>query len=117
MLVGGRLITMVLTTATQVVVVRALTKNDFGGFAYALALATAGQTLLSLGQGRLLSRLMAKYEEQQDYDRMFGAIVLAVGTIAITSTVCLLSLFLLPGALIPVHDAATVKVVLILVFL
>jgi len=117
LLVGGRLITMVLTTATQVVVVRALTKSDFGGFAYALAIATAGQTLLSLGQGRLLSRFMAKYEEQQDYDRMFGAMVLAVATIAVTSTAFLALMFLLPGELIPVRDPDTVQVVLILVFL
>jgi O-antigen/teichoic acid export membrane protein len=117
LLVGGRLITMVLTTATQVVVVRALTKNDFGGFAYALAIATAGQTLLSLGQGRLLSRFMAKYEEQQDYDRMFGAMALAVVTIAVTSTAFLALMFLLPRELIPARDPDTVQVVLILVFL
>ena len=117
LLVGGRLITMVLTTATQVVVVRALTKDAFGGFAYALAIATAGQTLLSLGQGRLLSRFMAKYEEQQDYDRMFGAMVLAVATIALTSIAFLGLMFLLPGELIPTRDSATVQVVLILIFL
>jgi O-antigen/teichoic acid export membrane protein len=117
LLVVGRLVTMVLTTATQVVIVRALTKSDFGGFAYALAIATAGQTLLSLGQGRLLSRFMAKYEEQRDYDRMFGAMVLAAGTIAVTSTAFLGLLFLLPGTLIPASDPETVQVVLILVFL
>jgi O-antigen/teichoic acid export membrane protein len=117
LLVGGRIFTMVLTTATQVVVVRALTKADFGAFAYALAIATAGQTLLSLGQGRLLSRFMAKYEEQRDYDRMFGAMVLAVGTIAVTSILLLGLMFLIPGQLIPTQDPDTVQVVLILVFL
>jgi O-antigen/teichoic acid export membrane protein len=117
--VGGRVLTLVLTTATQVVVVRALTMSEFGAFGYALALAAAGRTLLSLGQGKLLSRFMAKYEEERDFDRMFGSMFLAVGTIMVTSTVSLGALFLLSGPLLgsAVEDPATVEVVLILVFL
>ena len=57
--------------------------SDFGAFGYALALAAAGRTLLSLGQGKLLSRFMAKYEEERDFDRMFGSMFLAVGTIVV----------------------------------
>jgi O-antigen/teichoic acid export membrane protein len=119
LLMSGRFLTLLITTATQVVVVRALTKSDYGAFAYALALASAGQLLLSLGQGRLLSRFMAMYEEERDYRRMFGAMVLAVGTILLTSTVAIGALFLLSGTLVSsaVHDPATVKVVLILIFL
>jgi O-antigen/teichoic acid export membrane protein len=119
LLLVGRMLALLLTTATQVVIVRAMSKTDFGAFAYALALSGAGLTLLSLGQGRLLSRFMAKYEEQRDYDRMFGSMLLAFLTIVVTSTLALGALFLLPGALIgsAVHDPATVKVVLILVFL
>jgi O-antigen/teichoic acid export membrane protein len=117
LLMVGRVLTLLITTATQVVIVRALTKADFGGFAYALALATAGQTLLSLGQGRALSRFMAKYEEQNDYGRMFGAMVLAIGTIVVTSTLVTAAIFLFPDHLIPVDDATLEHVVQILIFL
>jgi len=117
LLVVGRVVTLLITTATQVVVVRALTKEEFGAFAFALAVSAAGRTVLSLGQGRLLSRFMAKYEERRDYDRMFGAMVLAVGTILVTSTIGILLIFLLPEALSGVHDPQTVDVVLVLVFL
>jgi O-antigen/teichoic acid export membrane protein len=119
LLVMGRVLTLVLTTATQIIVVRALTKEEFGAFGYALALAAAGRTLLSLGQGKLLSRFMAKYEEQRDFDRMFGSMFLAVGTIMVTSTITVGALFLLSDALIgsAVQDPATVEVVLILIFL
>ena len=117
LLVVGRIVTLVLTTATQVVVVRALTKDDFGAFSYALSLAAAGRTVLSLGQGRLLSRFMAKYEEHEDYDRMFGAVLLAVGTIVVTSLIGLGLLLAFPGQLVSVHDPATAQVVLILVLL
>lgn len=118
LLVVGRVISLVLTTATQVVIVRALTKDDYGAFAYALALAGGGRTLLSLGQGKMLSRFMAKYDEQRDYDRMFGSIVLAAGTVVVTSTVAITTLFLLADGLAgsAVRDAATIDVVLILIF-
>ncbi len=117
LLVVGRIVTLLLTTATQIVIVRALTMSDFGAFSYALALVAAGRTLLSLGQGRLLSRFMAKYEEHQDYDRMFGAVLLAVGTIVVTSLVGLGLFLVFPGQLLDVHDPATVQVVFILLLL
>jgi O-antigen/teichoic acid export membrane protein len=119
LLVVGRVLSLVLTTTTQVVIVRALTKSEFGAFAYALALAGASQLLLSLGQGKLLSRFVAKYDEERDYARMAGSMVLAVATILVSSTVLVVALFLLPDTLIAsaVQDPSTVKIVLILVFL
>src|SRR3712207_2848370 len=50
---------------------------------------------------------------------MFGSMILAAGTLLVTSTVTLGALFLLSDALVgsPVSDPATVRVVLILVFL
>lgn len=119
LLVVGRILTLLITTTTQVILVRALTMSDFGAFGYALAIASTGRLLLSLGQGKLLSRFTAKYEEEQDYDRMFGSMILAAGTILVTSTISLGALFLLSDALVgsAVSDPATVQVVLILVFL
>jgi O-antigen/teichoic acid export membrane protein len=119
LLVVGRVAAMLLGIATQVIIVRYLTKADFGAFAYALALAAAGRTLLSLGQGRLLSRFMAKYEEERDYPRMFGAMFLAVGTIFVTSTVGIGALYLFSDALIgsALNSGDAVALVLILVFL
>jgi len=119
LLVLGRGFALVLGMATQVMIVRTLTKADFGAFAYALALANAARMLLSLGQGRLLSRFMATYEEQRDYPRMFGAMLLAVGTIFTTSVVCIGALYLFSDALIgtAVQGDAAIHLVLILVFL
>ena len=119
LLVVGRVLAMVINMATQVIIIRTLTKADFGAFAYALALAAAARTLLSLGQGRLLSRFLATYEEQRDYPRMFGAIFLAIGTILATSVVAIGAVFLfsdqLLGSALDSDDA--VELVLILVFL
>lgn len=119
LLLVGRLLALVLGLLTQVLIVRSLTKDDFGGFAYALALAGAGRILLSLGQGKLLSRFMAKYEEERDYGRMFGAMLLAVSTILVTSTLAIGALFLFSDALEggAVEGGDAVRLVLILAFL
>jgi O-antigen/teichoic acid export membrane protein len=119
LLVLGRGVSMLLGLATQVVIVRYLSKTDFGAFAYALAVAHASGVLLSLGQGRLLSRFLAKYEEERDYPRMFGAMVLEVGTILVTSILMIAAMYLFSGALIGsmVDGEHAVRLVLILVLL
>jgi|tagenome__1003787_1003787.scaffolds.fasta_scaffold20971096_1 O-antigen/teichoic acid export membrane protein len=89
LLLIGRLMSLLFTVLTQIVIVRALSKADYGVFAYAFTLTAAGRIVLSLGQGRLLSRFMAKYEEEKDFARMFGAILMAVGAIAVTATAIL----------------------------
>lgn len=119
LLVLGRVLALLLGMATQVIIVRALTKAEFGAFAYALVLANSARVLLSLGQGKLLSRFMAMYEEQRDYPRMFGAMFLAVGTILLTSLLLMGALYLFSDELIgsAIDSDAAVSLVLILVFL
>ena len=119
LLLSGRGLDLALSAATQVIIVRVLSKADYGAFAYALALAAIGQTLLSLGQGQLLSRFMAMYEEQRDYARMFGAMFIAVATIVVTSVVSIGALYMWSHQLVAssVHSQGGVKLVLILAFL
>lgn len=119
LLVLGRVLALVIGMATQVIIVRALTKAEFGAFAYALVLANSARVLLSLGQGKLLSRFMAMYEEQRDYPRMFGAMFLAVGTILATSVLFVGALFLWSEVLVgsAIDSREAVSLVLILVFL
>jgi len=118
-LVLGRFLAIVIGMVTQVILVRALTKTDFGAFAYALALAAGARILLSLGQGRLLSRFMATYEELRDYSRMFGAMILAALTIFVTSIAAIGLLYVfqdeLIGSALKSEDA--IALVLILIFL
>ncbi len=118
LLVVGRVLALVIGMATAVILVRALSKAEYGAFEYALTLAGAGRILLSLGQGRLLSRFMAGYEEEGDYPRMFGAMFLAVGTIFVTSIPIITALFVWSDALLgPVVEGGTaVRLVLVLLF-
>ena len=119
LLLLGRVLSLVFTVATQVVIVRALSKADYGVFAYAFTLTASGRILLSLGQGKLLSRFMSTYEEERDYPRMFGSMILAVGTIMVTSTLLLgaLGLFAEPLLGAAFDDPRAVHVLLVLMFL
>ena len=119
LLVLGRVLALVIGVATQVILVRTLLKSEFGTFEYALTLAGSARILLSLGQGRLLSRFMATYDEEGDYPRMFGAMILAVGTIVVTSVPFIAALYLFPDTLVApaVGGDEGVRLVLILVFL
>lgn len=119
LLVVGRLVSLLFTLATQVLIVRMLTKAEYGGFAYALALAAAGRTLLSLGVGKTLSRFLAMYEEQKDYQRLFGSIALTAITIGVTSTAMIVALFLAQDTLVgtALDDPTAVDLLLILAFL
>ena len=118
LLVVGRVLALFIGMATTVILVRALSKEEYGAFEYALTLAGAGRILLSLGQGRLLSRFMAGYEEAGDYARMFGAMFLAVGTICVTSVPIIAALFLFSDELLGsvVDSDSAVRLVLVLLF-
>lgn len=117
LLVVGRVLALVIGMATTVILVRALSKAEYGAFEYALTLASAGGILLSLGQGRLLSRFMAGYEEAGDHPRMFGAMFLAVGTIFVTSVPAIGTLYVWSDEILgPVVEGETaVRLVLVLV--
>jgi O-antigen/teichoic acid export membrane protein len=81
LLLVGRLISVVLNFAVQILIVRYLSKSDYGAFAYALGVASIASSAILLGLGKALPRLVPIHRERQDYARAFGCIVLAVGTV------------------------------------
>lgn len=119
LLLAGRVAAMLLTVTTQVVLVRALSKSDFGAFAFALSIASASRVLLSLGQGRSLSRHLAVYDEQRDYGRLFGSVAVTACTIVATSVVLVGVLLLTSGAVADtfLDTPSAADVLVLLVFL
>jgi O-antigen/teichoic acid export membrane protein len=81
LLLAGRLISVLLNLAVQVLTVRYLAKNDYGAFAYALAVVSMGSSAIHLGMDKAIPRLVPIYFERKDYARTFGSIALATGTI------------------------------------
>lgn len=82
LLLVGRVVALALNFAVQVLIVRHLTKADFGAFAYALSIATIGEGLVLVGLDRAVSRFLPIYDERGDQGRVLGLLALVVATVA-----------------------------------
>lgn len=78
----GRLISMAANFVIQVLIVRYLSKNDFGAFAYGLSIVSLGTQFILLGLDKTITRFVPIYQEQHNYNKVFGTILLMAGTIA-----------------------------------
>lgn len=103
----------------QVLIVRYLSKSDYGAFAWALSVATLAQTVVLLGLHRSMTRFMAIYDEARDYGRVFGTIALVAGTILSLGLAAALLVYGLEGFLAGsvVSERQALSLLLILIFL
>ena len=86
-LLSGRVFALLLTGVTQVLIVRYLTKSDYGAFAYGLAVASFVELLATLVHRQSLTRFLSLYEDRHDYDKLFGTIVMVLGLIVAVTCV------------------------------
>ncbi|HSM72692.1 MAG TPA: flippase [Anaerolineales bacterium] len=82
LLLVGRLISMAANFVIQIMIVRYLSKNDYGAFAYGLSIVSLGTQFVLLGLDKTITRFLPIYQEQHDYNKLFGTILLMAGTIA-----------------------------------
>lgn len=75
LLLVGRLLGMGLGLVIQLLLVRVLTKDDYGAFAWALSIVTLVQSVIPLGLDRVDSRFLAKYDEEGDDRKVVGVLV------------------------------------------
>lgn len=77
----GRLLAIALNFAGQVLMVRYLSKHDFGAFAFALSLISIGASLSLFGLDKAISRFLSIWEEQGDKEKIAGTILMTFMTI------------------------------------
>ncbi|MHC4081001.1 MAG: oligosaccharide flippase family protein [Planctomycetota bacterium] len=82
LLLAGRLTALAANFAVQVLTVRYLAKSDYGAFAYALAVASMGASVVVLGLNRGVNRFVPIDQENRDYASMFGTMLLALAAVA-----------------------------------
>ena len=82
LLLVGRFISMAANFAIQIMIVRYLSKNDYGAFAYGLSIVSLGTQVILLGLDKTITRFIPIYQEQHDYNKVFGTMMLMAGTIA-----------------------------------
>jgi O-antigen/teichoic acid export membrane protein len=100
----------------QVGIVRQLSKEEYGAFAWALAAVTLLEAVVPLGLDRANIRFVALYDEQGDAGRLFGFLLLELAVIVGTgATVVAGSLVMLPTwrSVAPSHLAADLLLVLV----
>lgn len=100
LLLVGRSLSMAVNFAIQVIIVRYLTKADYGAFAYVLStFVLVGQSLATFGLDRALARFVPIYHEQGDYDKLFGTILLVVGTITALGLAMIAGVFMFQNSI------------------
>ncbi len=119
LLLSGRFISLAVNFVVQILIVRYLTKADFGAFAYALSLVAFGQTMITVGLDNAITRFVPIYEERGELGKVCGTLLLVTGTILSLALALIALVFGLKGLIagaISDSDVATTLVV-ILVFL
>jgi O-antigen/teichoic acid export membrane protein len=81
LLLAGRMLSLAVNFATQVLIVRYLSKSSFGAFAYGLSLVTLGESLALLGLDKGVARFLPIYDEQRAYNKLFGTLFMVTGTV------------------------------------
>lgn len=96
----GRSVSLVVNLGLKVVIVRWLTKAEFGAFAYGFAMVPVVRTLVALGQTQAISRFLSLYEEDGDHERLVGTVVTVVGMVVGLGGIVLLGIALLRDTLL-----------------
>lgn len=92
LLVFGKFVGLGLDLATQILIVRALSRTEYGAFAFALSVASLAATVGLLGLDKTVSRFVPIYDEEGDQRRLAGSLVLAFGVVAFVSGAMVIAL-------------------------
>jgi len=118
LLLVGRVLSLGVNFGVQVIVIRYLSKDDYGAFAYALSIVGLVASVATFGLDRSITRFVPIYDEQGNYGKLFGTVVMALGTVTSVGLISVVVVYGLQGAvggsLIGNERATSVLLVLIL---
>jgi O-antigen/teichoic acid export membrane protein len=81
LLLAGRMLSLAVNFATQILIVRYLSKTDFGIFAYGLSIVAMGEAVCALGVDKAVARFLPIYDERGEYGKIFGTLVMVMGSV------------------------------------
>ncbi len=97
LLLAGRMLSKVMNFGIQVAIVRLLAKEDYGAFAYGLALALAGELVVKFGLGRGANRFVPFHAERGERAEVIGTLALVCSVILVLGAVSLAALWWISG--------------------
>lgn len=118
-LLAGRFIGLGLNFLVNVLMVRYLTKADYGAFTFALLVASMGASLSLWSMDKAVSRFLPIYDENGEIPTLRGAILLSVLSIVGIGLALILSIFGLQGLIGErlIDDPLAVSLLLIVIFI
>jgi O-antigen/teichoic acid export membrane protein len=118
LLLVGRMLGLALDFVSQVLIVRHLSKGEYGAFALALSIVAIGTTVSLLGMERTVGRFAPIYQERRDFGRMWGSIAVVVLTVVSIGFALIIGTFAFQGVIGGVIDSqAALSVLLIMIAL
>jgi O-antigen/teichoic acid export membrane protein len=81
LLLIGRVFSIGINFIVGVLIVRYLSKTAYGAFAYASQVASLATTLAVFGLDKTITRFIPIYQEEKDYNKLFGSILLSLTAI------------------------------------
>jgi len=119
LLLAGRMFSLGGNFLVQILVVRYLSKSDYGALAYALSVVSMGSSLAGLGLERAVKRFVPIYHEEKDFSAMFGTIVFSLTSVIGVGLGVVLLVFGLKGFIgsAIVHDPLAFALLLTLIAL
>jgi O-antigen/teichoic acid export membrane protein len=94
-LLAGRVLSLGVNLLINVLIVRALSKSDYGAFSYALAVASVGSTVALLGLDKAVTVFVPMFIERREYQKVYGTVLTVLG---ITLSIALVTMALFLGA-------------------
>lgn len=115
LLLAGRMLSKLVNFGVQVAIVRLLTRDDYGAFAYGLALVLSGELVVKFGLGRGANRFVPFYVERGRNALVMGTLALVCSTIVVLGMLSFAVLWWVSGlslAGFPSGSGATVVLIL-----
>ncbi len=99
LLLVGRLLALLINLAVQVLIVRYLSKTDYGAFAFAIVMVTLATNVSIFGLNKSLARFVSIYHEREEFGRMAGTIIMVLATVAGIGVAIVLCVFTFQSAI------------------
>ena len=119
LLLTGRFIAMATNFAVQVLIVRFLSKSDYGAFAYAMSLISLGSSLVVFGLDKTVTRYIPIYQERGEHSKVYGALIMMAMTIFSIGLLLVILVFGLQGWIAGslIEDPQAVRLLVLMVLL
>jgi O-antigen/teichoic acid export membrane protein len=96
LLLLGKLLSMGINFGSQVLIVRYLSTADYGAWAYALSVVSFFQNIAVFGLDRGITRFIPIYHEKNEYNKLFGTLILVFGSILLACALIIAAFYLAP---------------------